>query len=99
MLSISISLYSSLVILQAHDEALVLATNCQTHKSLALGWRKLLHRQPTEGRATSTRGSKKHTIDGLAAAVKHTISLLKVSDIETGAPPSPRTNYGKFVKS
>ena len=33
------------------------------------------------------------------AAVKPTISLLKVSDIETEAPPSPCTNYGKLVKS
>ena len=71
--------------------------DAQVIKSLALGWRNLLHRQPA--RATSTRGSKKHKNDGLAAAVKPTISLLKVSDIETEAPPSPCTNYGKLVKS
>ena len=55
--------------------------DAQVIKSLALVWRNLLHRQPA--RATSTRGSKKHKIDGLAAAVKPAISLLKVSDIET----------------
>ena len=41
-------------ILQAHNKAPELTTGCQTHKSLALGWRNLLHRQPAQGRATST---------------------------------------------
>ena len=33
--------------------------------------------------------SRQHVDIDSSAAVKHTISLLKVSDIETGAPPSP----------
>ena len=56
---------------------------------------------PLEGPATSTEqeDEKQLKTSGLAAAVQHTISLLKVSHIETGAPTSPGTNYGKIFKS
>ena len=80
--------------LQAYDEVQLLATDCQTD-SLAL-----LHRHPRKW-TTSTwqEEEKKHKTCGLAAVVQHTISLLRVSHIETGAPPSPDPNYNKIFKS
>ena len=87
-------------ILRAYDdEAQLLATDCQTQKSLAQGWRNLLHRHPRKVEQLQQEDERKHKISGLAAAVQHTISLLKVSDMETEAPPSPGTNYGKIFKS
>ena len=100
ILSISILFFIPHRILQAHDEALELATDCQTHKSLSHS--RLVGETSCTGsplEPLQQEDQKKHKIDGLAAAVKPTISLLKVSDIETGAPPSPCTNYGKLVKS
>ena len=37
---------SALCDIKIHDEAQLLARDCRTHKSLAPGWRNLLHRHP-----------------------------------------------------
>ena len=73
--------------LQAYGEAQLLATDF--HMSFSRSPRKIEQLQHHD--------ENKHRIRG-DAALKPKISLLKVSDIETEATPSPGTNYGKISK-
>ena len=73
--------------LQAYGEAQLLATDF--HMSFSCSPRKIEQLQHHHENKDRIRGD---------AALKPRISLLKVSDIETEATPSPGNNYGKISK-
>ena len=79
--------------LQAYGQAHLLATNCQTCVigPLPLVGKTWCTGSPRKIEQLQHDDENKH-ITGFFAAVKLTISFLKVSEIETEARPSPGTN-------
>jgi len=93
-----VSLYSSISLcpywmLQAYGQAHLLATNCQTCviEPLPLVGKTWCTGSPRKIEQLQHDDQNKH-ITGFFAAVKPTISFLKMSEIETEARPSPGTN-------